>query len=505
MKILTAKQVHQLDAHTIEHEPIPSIDLMERASRRFTECFIKHHPEKDQDICIFAGTGNNGGDALAIARLLFEAGYTTRVVWCKISDQPSKDCAINRQRLASHSNVELNEWKEGDPLEELPNGTLIIDGLFGSGLNRPVEGYWAKLLDQLNNMAARRVAIDIPSGVFADKRTRSISLHAHETYTFQLPKLAFFFPENEVRVGDWQVLDIGLSREFIGNAVTRNHFLERGFARQLLRGRERYGHKGTYGHALLIMGSQGSIGAAILAGKACYRSGAGLVTIHAPQCGYEILQISLPEAMVSIDRHKYHFSEVPPLQRYSALGVGCGLGQRMTTVAAIQQLLERADKPLVLDADALNIISRDPKLLERVPKGSILTPHPKEFERLFGTMPDDFSTNTLQRLKAEELRCTIILKRAHTCIAFPDGTCYFNASGNPGMGTGGSGDVLTGMLTGLLAQGYPSGHAALLGVYLHGLAGDLAAADLGQESVLAGDIVRHIGPAYLTLRESGHA
>lgn len=505
MKILRASQIRDLDRYTIDNEPIASIDLMERAAATFVDWFTNQFQDVKRPVIIFCGIGNNGGDGLAAARMLHKRFYEVSVYWCQISDKTSDDFDANLKRLPPRNAIPLHKIQKNDGLPELPAQAIIIDAIFGSGLNRPVEGYWAELLEHLNGQSATRVAIDIPSGVFADQYTQSTSFHADFTLSFQLPKLAFFFPENNRRVGQWIVRSIGLDESFIEQTETPFHYLDETTVKPLLQSRHRYDHKGTYGHALLMMGSIGSVGASILAARACYRSGAGLVTVHAPKCAYEILQISIPEAMVSIDQHKFFLSQVPDLERYAAVGVGCGIGQRQTTVDTVRELMKKCDKPMVIDADAINILGQQKDAFDLIPEGSILTPHPKEFERLFGKTGNSFEENELQRKRAQELGVYIVLKRAHTAIAFPDGSCYFNATGNPGMGTGGSGDVLTGILTGLLAQGYSSGSAARLGVYLHGLAGDLAAADLEQEAVIAGDLVQYLGKAFLKLKEGKSA
>lgn len=500
MKILNVEQIQALDRYTINHEPIASIDLMERASGTFVEWFLRQFPEDGKPVAVFCGVGNNGGDGLAVARLLHQRFYEVTVYRCVISEHPSEDFAVNLQRLPARQAVAVHALEKGDALPDLPDRTVIIDAIFGSGLNRPVEGYWADLLTHLNGLPNTRVAIDIPSGVFADRPTEGTSFQADHTFSFQLPKLAFFFPENNHRVGRWHVGNIGLDAAFIARTETPFYYLQAEQVRRLLQHRHRYDHKGTFGHALLIMGSRGSIGAAVLATQACLRSGVGLVTTHVPRCGYDILQISVPEAMVSVDRHLYQLSEIPDLTPYAAVGAGCGLGQHRTTVDALLELVRQADTPLVLDADALNILSRQENTLALIPRGSILTPHPKEFERLFGNSADGFEENERQRRYARELGVYIVLKRAHTAIACPDGSCYFNSTGNPGMATGGSGDVLTGIITGLLAQGYSAKSAALLGVYLHGLAGDLAAEALEHESLIAGDLVRYLGNAFMQLK-----
>jgi NAD(P)H-hydrate epimerase len=500
MKIFSAEVTQQLDAYTIENEPIPSIDLMERASQTFVHWFTGRFPDEDQPILIFCGPGNNGGDGLAVARLLYHRFYEPRIYRCRIGRSVSEDFQTNLDRLPPRQGVPVYEVEKEDEFPPIPLNAIVIDAIFGSGLNRPVTGYWAQLLNYLNQHPNPKVAIDIPSGLFADRHTEGMTFRAGYTFSFELPKLAFFFPENQRSVGEWIVESIGLHPDFIARTQTPFHYFDEPMAAGLLRPRHKYDHKGHFGHALLIMGSYGKVGAAILAARACLRSGVGLVSVHAPKCAYEILQISIPEAMVSVDRHQFYLSEIPDLKPYRAIGAGCGLDQKKTSREALAELLTKAEGPLVLDADGLNIIAGAPELLSKIPKGSILTPHPKEFERLFGKTEDDFARNELQRRKAWELGVVLLLKGAHSCIADPDGNCYFNATGNPGMATGGSGDVLTGVITGLLAQGYTPLQAAQLGVFLHGLAGDLAAEKLQHESLIASDIVDQLGNAFKKLR-----
>jgi len=501
MKILNAAQVRELDAYTIEHEPIPSIDLMERAAEAFVQWFTHAFFDLDRSVFIFCGPGNNGGDGLAIARLLQQRFYDLTVFECRVSDTASEDYQINRERLPARESVEVQQLTSGDTFPDLPENSIVIDGLFGSGLNRPVEGYWAELLSYLNAQPVLRIAIDIPSGLFADRPSAGVTYQAHHTFSFQLPKLSFFFPENDAAVGDWTLGDIGLDTGFIARTESPYFYLDDGYVRQLLRPRRRYDHKGTYGHALLMVGSYGKVGAAILAARACLRSGAGLLTIHAPSCAYAILQQSVPEAMVSVDRHQFYLSETPRLDPYQAVGIGPGIDQRQTTAQVMEELLLRRDTPLVIDADGLNLLAQNKGWLDQLPKNSILTPHPKEFERLFGPSANGFEQLALQREEAQRLGIVLLLKGAHTRIALPDGSVYFNATGNPGMATGGTGDVLTGMLTGLLAQGYTPAHAAQLGVYLHGLSGDLAAEATQQEAIIAGDLIEFLGHAYRQLRQ----
>jgi len=503
MKILSAKQIKDWDAFTIQNEPISSIQLMERAALAFVNWFIQRYPHSQQTaIKIFCGSGNNGGDGLAIARLLHRKRYDVELFCCQISQNPSADFTINLKKLPRRNAIPLFYIKKDTSFPDISESAILIDAIFGAGLNRPIIDYWGKLITFLNTLPNTKIAVDIPSGLFADKPSSGNVLKANYTLSFQLPKLAFFFPENQDIVGTCYIQPIGLSPLFLAEVTTPFYFLTAALVQSIRRSRNKFDHKGTYGHALLIGGSHGKVGAIVLAARACLKSGAGLVTIHAPQCAYSILQISFPEAMVSTDPHQYYYSENPPLTSYKAIGIGCGLDQKSSSIKALKELIQLSAIPLVLDADALNILSTNKAWLDYLPANSVLTPRPKEFERLFGKSANDFERNELQRNQAKALNCFIILKGANTCIACPDGTCYFNTTGNPGMATGGSGDVLTGIITGLLAQAYPVKDACFLGVYLHGLAGDLAAKDLGQESLIASDLIERLGGAFKELGRS---
>ena len=501
MKIFSATQIRKLDAYTIEHEPIKSIDLMERASLTFVDWFTQNFPPETHKISIFVGPGNNGGDGLAIARLLYFQFYAVQIFWCKIGNSVSEDFEINLKRLPKRNAVPLHEISNGDPLPDLSDQTLIIDAIFGSGLNRSVQGFWKDLIHHLNNQKTTIVSVDIPSGLFADQHSSGISIHADFTFSFELPKLAFLFPENNQRVGNWLCKSIGLDQSFIQKTETNNFYADHQLANSILKNRQKFDHKGTYGHALLMAGSQGKIGAAILAVKAALRGGAGLVSIHAPKCAYTILQSAVPEAMVSIDDENNFISKVPGLERFKSIGIGPGIDNNPQTINALKELIKVFNKPIVFDADALNILAQNQDLLAKLPKNSILTPHPKEFERLFGKTENDYDRNNLQRTKAEKLGVFIVLKGAHTCIATPSGDCYFNSTGNPGMATGGSGDVLTGLITSLLAQGYDSKSSSILGVYLHGLAADIALEETqNEESMIASDLINYFGKAFTKTR-----
>ncbi len=503
MKIFNVEQIRRLDQFTIEREPIPSTELMERASRIFCQWFERKFPNKHKKVYVYSGPGNNGGDGLAIASILSRNFYDVTVLFLKIGNNISQDCADNLKNIKKYRYCPILELEEGAEFKPLPEGAVLIDAIFGSGLSRPLGGYWASLIEFLNKQEVTRVSVDIPSGMFADQATQGQSILADYTFSFEMPKLGFLFAENSHRVGEWIFQSIGLHQEFIQKEKTLWFYLDEAMIYPILRRRKKFDHKGTFGHALLVAGAYGKAGAAILAARACLRSGAGLVTVHVPKCAYEILQIAFPEAMVSVDEHQFAVTRVKEdLSKYRSIGIGCGIGASELTARGLAELLKRANAPLVLDADALNLLSKHPQLFELIPKNSILTPHPKEFERMFGASSDQFAANELQRRKALELGLYILQKGANTSIACPDGACYFNSTGNPGMATGGSGDVLTGMLTGLLAQGYSPFEACLLGVYLHGLAGDLAVCELQQEALLAGDIVDFIGKAFIAVRNN---
>ena len=504
MKILSAKQIHALDAYTIDNEPITSLNLMERASSTFVDWFARTFPLGHHNICIFCGPGNNGGDGLVIARLLYILGFNIELYTCEISFKKSKDYLANLKRLPKYS-LEVTPIKVGDTFPEIKKDDIIIDAIFGSGLNRPVDGYWGELVSHLNQTPNSIVSVDIPSGLFADQMTEGNSIHANYTFSFELPKLAFLFPSNQNRLGHWIIQSIELSPEGIAKMPTNHFFIDKKFVQRFHKKRNKFDHKGTFGHALLICGSYGKIGAAILAARATLKSGVGLLSIHAPRCAYSILQTTVPEAMVQVDEEEFYFSDFLEndfLAKYKSIGIGCGLDTKTQSVKALSYFLEKINIPIVLDADALNIISSNKNLFDSIPSNSILTPHPKEFERLFGKTKNDMERFELQKSLSIKHHFFILLKGANTCITSPDGNAYFNSTGNPGMATGGSGDVLTGIITGLLAQGYNSLEASTLGVFIHGLSGDIAVqGTCSEESLVAGDLVENLGKAFKLIKD----
>jgi NAD(P)H-hydrate epimerase len=504
MKILDVNKIREADQYTIQNEPIASIDLMERAGKNCVK-WIKKRLHDKQTVYVFSGPGNNGGDGLVIARHLAEKSYDVRVILVLFTDKFSDDFQINLRRIEAMKKVPVIKLKDARDLPPIPGGSLIVDSIFGSGLNRPVSGLAADVIDYINKAAESVVvSIDIPSGLFADTLSdpkKGAIVRADYTLSLQLPKYSYMFAEHELFVGELHIIPIGLHEEFLQNVTAKALLMDKYEVRPLLKKRYRFSHKGTYGHGLLIAGSYGKAGAAILAAQGALRSGIGLLTTHIPSKAVNPLQTAVPESMLSIDEHESCFANIPDLDRFNAIGVGPGLGMDKLSHTALKLLIQTANVPLVLDADALNILSENKTWLSFLPPGSILTPHPKEFERLAGK-----SSNSMERVSkqiefAVKNQVFVVLKGAYTSIVSPTGKLFFNGSGNPGMATAGSGDVLTGIILGLLAQNYPPLEAALLGVFLHGYAGDLAAKKIGQEALVSGDIVRYLGKAYNKLRE----
>ncbi|TGE17215.1 NAD(P)H-hydrate dehydratase [Hymenobacter elongatus] len=501
MKILTAAQTRQADAATIREQTITSEALMERAATAFTGWLMaRQTPAEAGEILVFCGPGNNGGDGLAVARLLHQAAYHVQV-YLLPADRYSPDFQANQRSLPA---TVPRTTLDAAALPTIAVDALVIDALFGTGLSRPLAGVAAAVVAHLNQARARVVAIDIPSGLFADAPQPADApvMRARHTVGFELPKLAFLLPQNAAFVGQWPVVPIGLSSQFLAQAASKLYFVDAAFLAGRLPRRATFGHKGTYGHALLLAGSRGKIGAALLAAQACLRSGVGLLTVRTPACGYDVLQTAAPEAMALTDPSSDYLSELPDLKPYSAVGIGPGIGQAESTKQVLTQLLREAQVPLVLDADALNLLGADPGLLALLPADSVLTPHPREFERLTSPARDDYHRLELLRAFCHAHGCYVVLKGAYSCLGTPTGELYFNSTGNPGMATGGSGDVLTGVLTALRAQQLPPLDAALLAMYAHGRAGDLAARNTGQAGLVAGDITQFLGPAFEELTTS---
>jgi ADP-dependent NAD(P)H-hydrate dehydratase / NAD(P)H-hydrate epimerase len=493
LKILSTEQIRQADSFTIRNEPIPSIDLMERACRAFVQWFISR-VDATNKIGVVCGTGNNGGDGMGIARMLREWGYDVKVWVVKGTAAGSDDFRMNLQRLQGKCEiVEITTEKDRGLFGEVH---VLIDALFGSGLSRPAEGIYAQVIRCINSTDVLKIAVDIPSGLMADKHSEGEIVKADYTVSFQVPKLAFFLPDCHTYTGEWTLVDIGLQKKFIRETETSYHFIQRKDACRILKPRGRFDHKGTFGHALLIAGSYGKMGAAVLSVNAALRSGPGLVTVHTPATGFAVIQSTCPEAMYSADANERIITGFPDVSKFSCIGIGPGLGQADATGGMLEKLFDSFTRPCVIDADALNLIATNENLKRKIPAGSILTPHPKEFERLVGKWKNDFERLEKQKVLASTLNAVVVVKGAYTTTALPSGKVLFNSTGNPGMATGGTGDVLTGILTGLLAQSYSSEETAILGVYLHGLAGDLAAIEVGEDSLLPRDIIESLPWAF---------
>ena len=505
MKIFTSAQIHELDDYTIKNEPIKSIDLMERAAKALTRAITGRWPQS-VPIVVFAGPGNNGGDALAVARMMSELGYQVQTFLFNIGGKLSADCAENKKRLAETRKAKdkfTEVTHEFDP-PQLERGMLVVDGLFGSGLHKPLNGGFASLVKYINSSSADVVSIDMPSGLMTEDNTYNIRaniIRADMTLTLQQKKLSMLFAENQPYIGELKVLDIRLSREGIEKIDAQYTMIEEADIRPLLLPRSPFAHKGSMGNALLIAGSYGMAGAAILATEACLRAGAGKVTTHSPRKNVAIMQTAVPEAVLQIDREETAFSEAVDTEDFQAVGIGPGLGTSEQTAIAMIAQLRRTQCPVVCDADAINILASHRAWLQQLPKDIIMTPHPKEFDRLDGHSADSFERLSKARDLSQRLHAYIILKGHHTALCCPDGHIVFNSTGNAGMATAGSGDVLTGLLTGLLARGYSHRDACMTGMYLHGLAGDLAAREVGEESLIARDIIRYLPKAFLRLKD----
>jgi NAD(P)H-hydrate epimerase len=497
MKIFVTSQIRELDQYTIKHEPVTALDLMERASKKFVETFVREVSNRHR-IFIFAGTGNNGGDALAVARLLMAENYSIETYLLN-NEKLSVECKMNKIQLSSLINARFYEIKNELPYVHITKDDVIIDGLFGSGLNRPITGFAAEIVHFMNQSGAKIYSIDIPSGLLGENNSENNSeniVRAYKTFSFHSPKIAFLLPDNIRYIGSWSILDIHLHSESMQKLATPFYFTEKNDIIPLIHRRCRFAHKNNFGHALIVAGMRGKIGAAVLSAKACLRSGAGLVTVHLPACGELVMQTVFPEAMVDVDREHDFISEIASVDSFTAVGVGPGIGVSEKTKIVLKKILTQSKNPVVLDADAINMIAQDKKLLKMIPPNSILTPHTGEFDRLAGESASAYERLEKARNWAAELKCIFVLKGAFTAICLPNKEVHFNSTGNPGMATAGSGDVLTGILTGLLSQSYSPVDAVKLGVYIHGLAADCAMKRKSQECMIAGDIIDNLGRAF---------
>jgi NAD(P)H-hydrate epimerase len=503
MKIFKTSQIRKIDDYTIKNEPVASSGLMERAADQVRKWYISNF-DRSKRVLVFTGPGNNGGDGLAVARLLFLNRYIVEVYHIKLSERTSDDWSFNFQRLKKETSIPFSTIEDIDQFPLITSEDVVIDAIFGSGLTRPAEGISAMVINKLNQIAGIIVSLDIPSGLYGEDNSNNNPeniIRASHTLSFEFPKLCFMFAENEEYVGEWNILPIGLSRNAIRNTPTSYHYLDKDYIIPLLKRRSKFDHKGMFGHGYLIAGSYGKIGASVLCARAALKTGLGLLTCHVPECGYQILQTCVPEAMVHIDENITNFSETEIPGSFDATGIGPGLGTHDVTQVAFRSLILKLTGPIVIDADGINILGINKNWLNDLPGMTILTPHIREFERIAGKSENSYNLMQKQLQFADRYNCILVIKGAHTSIAMPGGKIFFNSTGNPGMATAGSGDVLTGMILSLLAQDYSPEDASIIGVYLHGLAGDIAAAKSGYESLIASDIIDNIGNAFLEIRK----
>ncbi|MDL2290045.1 NAD(P)H-hydrate dehydratase [Paludibacteraceae bacterium OttesenSCG-928-F17] len=487
MKVLTGNQIKEADQATIKNEPISSYDLMERASRNIAY-WISRNIDKGTPLLFLIGKGNNGGDGLAVARILSEKDYSCSITLLFPVESFSEESSLNYKNLPKEINI-----IEKEKLDKLSENTIIIDAILGTGVKGEITEPLSGIINKINCLPNKVISIDIPSGMKTEfGNTEQIIVKADITLTLEFPKIAMLLTEAGNYCGDIHIIPIGLDKEFIQQTPTPYFFITSDITGKTLRKREKFAHKGTYGHALLICGSKGMMGAASLATGGALRSGCGLVTAHIPQEERFSLQTSFPSSLLSLDNGTC-FSELPAnLEKYTSIGIGSGLSKSKETVQAFTELLNGIKIPLVLDADALNILAENKQLLKLVPKNSILTPHIGELKRLTGEWKDEQEKIKSAGELAKALESIVVVKGAYTMITFPNGQYLFNSTGNAGMAKGGSGDVLTGFIAGLLARGYSSEEAAILGVYFHGLAGDKAAEKYGMESMNSFDMIKYL-------------
>ncbi|WP_299434925.1 NAD(P)H-hydrate dehydratase [uncultured Maribacter sp.] len=498
MKLFAAEQIYAADKFTIEKQQITSDALMEQAAIQIFNWMHLRMQGAPVKIHLFCGIGNNGGDGMALARHLQEHGYNIEVYVVNYSEKRSKDFLINLDRLKDRK-IWPNFMDSDCEFPEIHRDDIIVDAIFGIGLNREPSDWVVNLIEHLHKSEAFVLSVDIPSGLYTDKipTNEKAVVKANYVLSFQAPKLIFFLPDTGIYIGQWEVLDIGLDSEYLSTTEVEYEIIGKNEVLPIYKPREKFTHKGTYGHSLLVGGSYGKIGASILATKAALKIGSGLVTAYIPKCGYVPMQTAVPEAMV-LTNSEENIADIDFKTSPDAIGVGVGLGTEKETVNAFSKFLDKNKLPLVVDADGLNMLSENKELLKKLPENSILTPHPKELERLIGKWKGDFDKLKKAKAFSKKYACVLVIKGANTIILF-NGKGYINTTGNPGMATAGTGDVLTGVITGLLAQGYDSLGAAIFGVYLHGRAGDMVVEQVGYQSLMASDIIEALGDAYIDL------
>ncbi len=524
MKILTSAEMQRVDRLTTEQFGVPSLTLMENAGRAVVEFLAERFsPLDSHEILILCGRGNNGGDGFVVARRLRDQGLKPRVVLFSDPQKVQGDAAVNLERLSASGAPEVvpdvAAWQALRPKVE--NATLLIDALLGTGLSKPLEGLLLEVVRDVNERfrKAHVVAVDLPSGVSADSGDLpGESVRAETTVTFTAPKRAHVFPPACEQAGDWVVRPIGTPREALENdsALKLNLAFPEDLA-WLAQPRKPEAHKGDFGHVLIIAGSVGKTGAAALAARAALRAGAGLVTVATPgsalpiiaSLGMEFMTEPLPETDAgTISLRSFDYGRLDKLvEGKTALAIGPGIGTVLETAEFVRTAVNRYDLPLVLDADGLNAFAHCMTAF-RASGGyefpAVLTPHPGEMTRLTGQQTKEIQARRIEvaREFAGKYKVHLVLKGYRTVSAAPDGQVWINPTGNPGMATGGTGDVLTGVLAGLLAQHSRRPAAAVVAgaVYLHGLAGDIASTETGQNSLIAGDLIEALPRAFRSLK-----
>lgn len=522
MKVLTAAEMQHIDKLTTEKYGVPSLALMENAGRAVVRFLAERfQPLASQQIAILCGRGNNGGDGFVVARLFQEQGIKPRVVLFANPRNLRGDAAKNFERLEQISPSEIVEGIEAwqRVKKSIADTTLIIDALFGTGLSKPLEGFFAEIVRDVNSAfpGARVVSIDLPSGVSADSgELIGESIRANATLTFTAPKLAHVFPPACERAGEWAVEQIGTPAEALENDPDlKLNLTTPADVEWIAQPRKADANKGHFGHVLIFAGSVGKTGAAAMAAKAALRAGAGLVTVATAKSalpivsslGMEFMTAPLPESEEgTVSIRGLDFARLDNLvEGKSVLALGPGLGTIPETVEFIRAVVDRYDLPLVLDADGLNAFAGCMKTFRsshRAKAPAVLTPHPGEMARLTGKTIKEIQADRVSAARdfAARHNVTLVLKGFRTIIASPDGQAWINPTGNPGMATGGTGDVLTGLLAGLWAQfrERPAEKVAAAAVYLHGLAGDHAAREFGEAPMIAGDLLNAIPSAFRT-------
>ena len=492
LKVLSSSNLKSLDLKTIENKKISSLMLMKRACERFIKWFISKFSQSNK-IQIFCGFGNNGGDALLISNMLYDRGYNVKVFILNNKDKISKDCLIQLNNLNKKIPIyDINQ----NMISEIKDSEIIIDGLFGYGLSRKLENPCVDLMKHLNNLKGKKISIDIPSGISSDKVYGNVFFNSDYVFTFQTPKLSFFFPEYLNLIGQVVIKDIGLDKNALDKLLPLASVIEKSDIKKNIINRSLISHKGTFGHGLIISGSKGKMGACVMSCKASLKSGIGLLSVYVPKIGELMIQTSVPEAMVITDKENDYISSIPKLEVFNSIGLGPGIGLNKDTEKAIIKLIKVAKIPLVVDADAINIISKNKNILKFLPEGSVLTPHPKEFKRLMGTYKDSNQRIELQKKLSKKFKLNILIKGPFSMMTDINGNLFINSTGNPGMATGGSGDVLTGIITGLIGRGYKPFNAMIMGVYIHGLSGDISKKKLGEESLMATDLIDNLPKAF---------